>query len=81
MKCNHSLAEKDTEVADGACPICLSARIALLEKVAEAAEVFGDYFNCIFLEFDDNQYVGEVGFQAHYFRDLHAALEAAKETK
>lgn len=21
--CNHSLAEKDTEIADGSCPICL----------------------------------------------------------
>ena len=34
MKCNHDLAERETECADGACPICLRARIAKLEKVA-----------------------------------------------
>lgn len=31
--CAHSLAEKETECADGVCPICLRARVKELEKV------------------------------------------------
>ena len=49
-----------------------------LETIARAAKVFGDYFDCIAPEFDDDQYVGEIGFQAHYFRELHAALAALR---
>ena len=31
MNCDHDLAERETECADGACPICLRARIKELE--------------------------------------------------
>jgi len=66
-------------------PICdeaaeLRARLADLEKIAEAAEIFSNYFDCIMPEFDDDQYVGDVGFQAKYFRELHSAYEKYKET-
>lgn len=44
MKCEHSLAEKDTEVADGGCPICLAQDkyelILLLQEVYD--EGYGD---------------------------------------
>lgn len=51
MKCTHSEAEKDTELADGACPLCLAAelaayqaRVEMLEKIIEDARN-GNYDN------------------------------------
>ena len=32
ITCNHTEAEKDTEVADGACPICLGAELETLRE-------------------------------------------------
>lgn len=34
--CNHSLAEQDVEIADGACPICLSEKMSeIISKVRQ----------------------------------------------
>jgi len=36
MPCPHDLAERETAVADGYCPICLAAQMDKLEKAREA---------------------------------------------
>ena len=32
MNCNHTLSDKETECADGYCPICLKERVKELEE-------------------------------------------------
>jgi len=36
--CNHDLAEKDTAVFDGMCPLCLAAELAALNARVKTAE-------------------------------------------
>jgi len=39
MQCNHDLAERETAVADGHCPLCLLARINELEAKLQRYEM------------------------------------------
>jgi hypothetical protein len=56
----------------------LRARLEAAEAVIHQAMPFIDYFNCIIPEFDDDNYVAEMGFEAGIFRNLHKAYEAYK---